>query len=64
MSVYRTLRLRGLDPTKTITAALRTYLQTGKLPRLPELVVAVGTSYWSRVTAPGSHRVVTGRPLR
>ncbi len=42
MSVYRTLRLRGLDPTKTITATLRTYLQTGKLPPLPDPVVASG----------------------
>ena len=36
MSVYRTLKLRGLDPTKTIADALRTYLTTGKLPPLPE----------------------------
>ena len=42
MSIYRTLRLRGHDPTKTITAALRTYLQTGKLPPLPGQVVANG----------------------
>jgi transposase len=36
MSVYRTLRLRGLDPTKTIADALKTYLITGTLPPLPE----------------------------
>ena len=36
MSVYRTLRLRGLNPTKTIADALKTYLTTGKLPPLPE----------------------------
>ncbi len=36
MSIYRTLKLRGLDPTKTIPAALRTYLQTGPLPPLPQ----------------------------
>ncbi|MEK6677520.1 MAG: hypothetical protein AABZ47_17940 [Planctomycetota bacterium] len=42
MNVYRTLRLRGLDPTKTITAALRIYLQTGKLPPLPEKTSASG----------------------
>jgi len=36
MSVYRTLRLRGLNPTKTIAGALKTYLTTGKLPQLPE----------------------------
>lgn len=35
MSVYRTLRLRGLDPTNTITESLRTYLATGQLPPLP-----------------------------
>ncbi len=35
MSVYRTLKLRGLDPTKTVTEALRTYVTTGKLPPLP-----------------------------
>jgi len=36
MSVYRTLRLRGLNPTKTITNALKTYLTTGELPLLPQ----------------------------
>jgi len=35
MSVYRTLKLRGLNPTKTITNALKTYLTTGELPPLP-----------------------------
>ena len=35
MSVYRTLRLRGLNPTKTIANALKTYLTTGQLPPLP-----------------------------
>ena len=29
ISVYRALRLRGHDPTKTITNALKTYLTTG-----------------------------------
>ncbi len=42
MSIYRTLRLRGHDPTPTITAALRTYLPTGELPPLPGQVVANG----------------------
>jgi transposase len=42
MSVYRTLKLRGLDATKTISAALRTLLQTGELPRLPVENVADG----------------------
>jgi hypothetical protein len=36
MSVYRTLKLRGHDPLDTITAALRVYMQTGKLPLLPD----------------------------
>ena len=36
MSVYRTLRLRDLEPTKTIAKALKTYLATGQLPPLPE----------------------------
>ncbi len=36
MSVYRTLRLRSLDPTKTIVNALKTYLTTGQLPTLPD----------------------------
>jgi transposase len=35
MSVYRTLRLRGHNPMKTIAAALRTYIATDKLPPLP-----------------------------
>ena len=42
MSVYRTLRLRGHDPTQTIAAALRECLQTGDLPALPAKVVAGG----------------------
>ena len=35
MSVYRTLKLRGLNPTKTMADALRTYVMTGRLPVLP-----------------------------
>ncbi|MBK9119415.1 MAG: transposase [Phycisphaerales bacterium] len=42
MSIYRTLRLRGHDPLRTISQALRTYLQTGKLPPLPVATVADG----------------------
>ncbi len=34
MSVYRTLKLRSLNPTKTITDSLRTYVKTGRLPAL------------------------------
>jgi len=40
MSVYRTLRLRGLNPTKTTAHALRTYLTTGQLPPLPQGIIA------------------------
>jgi transposase len=35
MSVYQTLKLRGLNPLNTIVAALRTYTETGQLPPLP-----------------------------
>jgi uncharacterized protein (UPF0297 family) len=35
MSLYRTLKLRGLDPLDTIVAALREYVSTGVLPPLP-----------------------------
>jgi transposase len=37
MSVYRTLKLRGQDPIKTIVSALSDYLITGKLTPLAEL---------------------------
>ncbi|MBN2384376.1 IS66 family transposase [bacterium] len=39
MSVYRTLRLRGHDPLKTIIEALRTYVIIGLLPPLPPPVL-------------------------
>ena len=42
MSVYRTLKLRGLNPTKTIADALKTYLTTGQLPPLPDTDIADG----------------------
>ena len=42
MSVYRTLKLRGHNPIATIANALRTYVQTGTLPPLPEAIVADG----------------------
>ena len=42
MSIFRTLKLRGHDPTQTIAGALREMLQTGKLPPLPMRVVAGG----------------------
>ena len=42
MSIYRTLKLRGHDPTKTVAAALREMIQSGKLPPLPATSVAEG----------------------
>jgi transposase len=42
MSIFRTLKLRGHDPTTTIAAALRAMLQTGKLPPLPGKAPASG----------------------
>jgi transposase len=42
MSLFRTLKLRGHDPTRTIAAALRQLLQTGTLPTLPAKAVAGG----------------------
>ena len=42
MTVYRTLKLRGHNPTKTIAAALQTYLVSGKLPPLPPPAIAGG----------------------
>jgi transposase len=42
MSVFRTLKLRGHDPTRTIASALRELLQTGKLPPLPARAAADG----------------------
>jgi transposase len=35
MSIYRTLKLRGLDPIETIAGALAIFIATGKLPSLP-----------------------------
>ena len=42
MSIYRTLKLRGLNPTKTIADALKTYVTTGKVPPLPDPDIANG----------------------
>ena len=42
MSVYRTLRLRGLDLTKTIADAMQTYLKTGQPPCLPQRAIEHG----------------------
>lgn len=42
MSVFRTLKQRGHNPVATVLEALRTYLQTGKLPSLPQPITAKG----------------------
>lgn len=42
MSVFRTLKLRSLDPLQTLQTTLRNYLQTGTLPPLPATIAAVG----------------------
>jgi hypothetical protein len=41
MSVYRTLKLRGLDPLDTIVNALKNYVATGSMPPLPEAKLSV-----------------------
>jgi len=41
MSVYRTLKLRGLDPLDTIVSALKIYVITGSFPSLPETNLSV-----------------------
>jgi len=40
MSVYRTLKLRGLAPTKTIADALKSYVATGNIPPLQDEAAA------------------------
>lgn len=40
MSIFRTLRMRGLDPIKTVADALRQKVLTGELPPLPDQPVA------------------------
>jgi transposase len=42
MSIFRTLKQRGHNPLQTIVAALRTYLQTGELPPLPDKAASGG----------------------
>ena len=42
MSVYRTLKLRGYDPVKTVVSALSAYIETGKLPPLPAIKLSDG----------------------
>jgi transposase len=40
MSVFTTLKQRGLNPTKIIEQALRIYITTGKLPALKDFAPA------------------------
>ena len=42
MSVYRTLKQRGLPPIETMMHAIETYLSTGQLPPLPPKAPAIG----------------------
>ena len=42
MSIYRTLRQRGLDPLHETEIALRTYVRTGRLPPLPKKSSSAG----------------------
>lgn len=42
MSVFITIKQRGLNPIDTIVEALRTYIKTGKLPRLAEFSASPG----------------------
>lgn len=42
MSVYRTLKLRSVDPIRTIASALRQYVRTGVLPPLPPSSTSLG----------------------
>ena len=40
MSVFRTLKLRGINPTDAIVKALRQYLDTSELPTLRSIATA------------------------
>ena len=42
MSVFFTLRQRGLNPVTTVKKALKIYIETGKLPTLAEIAVSNG----------------------
>jgi hypothetical protein len=42
MTIYRTLKRRGLDPLSVIADALRTYTATGQLPPLPDKTTSEG----------------------
>ena len=42
MTIFRTLRRRGLDPLRALTESLRTAIATGHLPPLPEKKASAG----------------------
>ena len=42
MSVFFTLKQRGLNPVDTVKKALREYIKTGRLPRLAEFTASLG----------------------
>lgn len=42
MSVFFTIKQRGLNPVDTVKKALKKYMKTGKLPRLAELTASNG----------------------
>ena len=42
MTIYRTLKKRGLDPLQVTVDALRTYATTGQLPPLPDKITSEG----------------------
>jgi len=42
MSIYRALKLRSHNPIAVVAKALRTHVQTGTLPALPEAIAADG----------------------
>ena len=52
MSVYRTLKLRRLNPTDTVTQALRSYVATAQLPPLPDTDIADGLSVTAHYVYP------------
>jgi len=42
MSVFFTIKQRGLNPVDTVKKALKIYIKTGNLPRLKEFIVTLG----------------------
>ena len=42
MSVFFTLKQRGLNPVATVKKALQTYIKTGKLPKLADFDASIG----------------------